>query len=86
MKRRFEINTARAVDPIEKCAELATENEDLKQLLEKKNAELQKARAEMEGIKAKNQYLDMRVSELDQERHFLGAQLDIVRLIFSGRN
>lgn len=80
------METARIIDPIERCAELTAENADLKFRLEKKEAELCKVKEEREAIKAKIQFLDMRVSELDQERHFLGAQLDIVRLIFSGRN
>lgn len=80
------METARIVDPIKRCAELTAENADLKFRLEKKEAELCKTLEEREALRAKNQYLDMRVSELDQERHFLGAQLDIVRLIFSGRN
>lgn len=74
------------IDPIERCAQLAAENADLRYRLEQKEAEICKAKEERETLRAKNQYLDMRVSELDQERHFLGAQLDIVRLIFSGRN
>lgn len=80
------METARIVDPIERCAELTAENADLKFRLEKKEAELCKELEEREAMRARNQYLDMRVSELDQERHFLSAQLDIVRLIFSGRN
>lgn len=78
--------TERIIDPIERCAELTAENADLKFRLEKKEAEMCKVLEEREAMRAKNQYLDMRVNELDQERHFLGAQLDIVRLIFSGRS
>lgn len=74
------------IDPIEKCAKLAAENNELRCRLEQKEKEIIKAKQEREELRAKNQYLDMRVSELDQERHFLGAQLDIVRLIFGGRN
>ena len=80
------METAKIIDPIERCAELTAENADLKFRLEKKEAEFCKVLEEREAMRAKNQYLDMRVSELDQERHFLGAQLDIVRLIFGGRN
>lgn len=75
-----------SVDPVERCAQLAAENADLRYRLEQKKVEIHKAKEEREELRAKNQYLDMRVSELDQERHFLGAQLDIVRLIFAGRN
>lgn len=49
-------------------------------------AELAKAKEEICKLKEKCQYWEMRCDELDRERHFLGAQMDVVRLIFGGRN
>lgn len=49
-------------------------------------AELEKAKMEICKLKEKCQYWEMRCDELDRERHFLGAQMDVVRLIFGGRN
>ena len=47
-------------------------------------AELAKAKEEICKLKEKCQYWEMRCDELDRERHFLGAQMDVVRLIFGG--
>lgn len=47
-------------------------------------AELEKAKMEICKLKEKCQYWEMRCDELDRERHFLGAQMDVVRLIFGG--
>lgn len=49
-------------------------------------AELMKAKEEIEALKAKCHYWEMRCDELERDRHFLQAQMDVVRLIFGGRN
>lgn len=40
---------------------------------------------EISVLKEKCQYWQMRCDELDGERHLLQAQLDVVKLIFGGR-
>ena len=47
-------------------------------------AELEKAKMEICKLKEKCQYWEMRCDDLDRERHFLGAQMDVVRMIFGG--
>ena len=49
-------------------------------------AELQKAIEEIHVLKEKCHYWEMRCDDLDRERHFLQAQMDVVRLIFGGKN
>jgi hypothetical protein len=49
-------------------------------------AELMKAKEEIEALKAKCHYWEMRCDDLDRDRHYLQAQMDVVRLIFGGRN
>ena len=49
-------------------------------------AALKKATEEIEVLKAKCHYWEMRCSELDSDRQCLQAQMEVVRLIFGGKN